>query len=226
MSHDPFDHSDAAYVLGALLPSERQEFEEHLRTCEVCSRSVAELAGLPGLLAGVDGSAFDDPERLPVPDTLLPSLRREVRRSRARRRLGVGIAAAAVTLVVGGIGVAVVEHESSSAPGVTTSASQRWTEVRGGGPLQANLRVDSVAWGTRLRLTCDYRVSGPYPELSSRTYALVVHTRDGRSERVASWRVLPNRITTVVGASAARTSDITSVDIRSDSGRPVMRFTS
>ena len=50
---DSFSLWDAAYVLGALSPAERREFEEHLAGCARCQRSVAELAGLPGLLAQV-----------------------------------------------------------------------------------------------------------------------------------------------------------------------------
>ena len=47
-------HLDGAYVLGSLSPSERQQFERHLRVCVDCARSVQELAGLPGLLTRVD----------------------------------------------------------------------------------------------------------------------------------------------------------------------------
>ena len=49
--HSRYAEWDAAYVLGALSPAERREFEEHLEACEACRRSVAELAPMPGLLA-------------------------------------------------------------------------------------------------------------------------------------------------------------------------------
>jgi len=52
-------HLDGAYVLGALSPGERQEFERHLLGCEECSRSVRELAGLPGLLALVEAEDLE-----------------------------------------------------------------------------------------------------------------------------------------------------------------------
>ena len=51
--NDPFVTFDAAYVLGSLSPEDRHEFELHLRECPECSRSVGELAGLPGLLSQV-----------------------------------------------------------------------------------------------------------------------------------------------------------------------------
>ncbi len=62
----------AAYVLGALSPAERLEFEHHLAGCEECARAVREVAGLPGLLAGVEPAVLEHaPEDDPLPDSLL-----------------------------------------------------------------------------------------------------------------------------------------------------------
>lgn len=63
-------HWDGAYVLGALSPTERLEFEEHLTRCDDCSRSVRELAGVPGLLAQVGPD-----DLLPVPPSRARSCR-------------------------------------------------------------------------------------------------------------------------------------------------------
>jgi anti-sigma factor RsiW len=41
----PFD--DGPYVLGALSPTERAEYERHLAGCQTCRGSVAALAVLP-----------------------------------------------------------------------------------------------------------------------------------------------------------------------------------
>ncbi|AGW41602.1 oligopeptidase B [Leifsonia xyli subsp. cynodontis DSM 46306] len=51
MTDDDIAAWDAAYVLGALAPAERRAFEEHLSRCLPCAAAVAELAGMPGLLA-------------------------------------------------------------------------------------------------------------------------------------------------------------------------------
>lgn len=59
MTPDEFAIYDAAYVLGALAPQERQAFEEHLQECPRCTEAVRELAALPGLLARAHGSAGD-----------------------------------------------------------------------------------------------------------------------------------------------------------------------
>jgi anti-sigma-K factor RskA len=53
MSTDEFALYDAAYVLGALSPADRREFEEHLKGCAACASAVGELAGLPGLMSKV-----------------------------------------------------------------------------------------------------------------------------------------------------------------------------
>ena len=71
----PLAHSDAAYVLGALSPAERLEYERHLPTCASCRRSVAQLAGMPGLLARVPVESVEEPiVAEPVPPTVLPAL--------------------------------------------------------------------------------------------------------------------------------------------------------
>ena len=95
-------HLDGAYVLGALSPSERLDFERHLAGCAECSRSVRELAGLPGLLAQVDVGDLEPAAVPPLPPTLLPSLVREVRGSQRRRSVLVAAVAASVAAVAVG----------------------------------------------------------------------------------------------------------------------------
>lgn len=53
-THADYADRDAAYVLGALSSTERQDFERHLHSCPRCTEAVSELAGMPGLLARVD----------------------------------------------------------------------------------------------------------------------------------------------------------------------------
>lgn len=50
---DPYRRWDAAYVLGALSPEERLEYEDHVAYCLSCPAGVVELSGLPGLLAQI-----------------------------------------------------------------------------------------------------------------------------------------------------------------------------
>jgi anti-sigma-K factor RskA len=43
--HDRLHEAAGLYVLGALAPAERSEFERHLQTCEACAAEVRSLAG-------------------------------------------------------------------------------------------------------------------------------------------------------------------------------------
>ena len=88
------------------------------------------------------------------------------------------------------------------------------------------LALTSVAWGTRLDLTCGYgEPDGPYVE-EHHIYSLVVHTRDGGTERVATWKGLPGKTMHLTGATALTTDDISSVEVQDSAGREVLELTS
>ena len=72
---DPYATWDAAYVLGSLSGNERREFEAHLATCPRCSAAVAELSGIPALLAQLTA---DEVEALDEPTAESPPMRHEV----------------------------------------------------------------------------------------------------------------------------------------------------
>ena len=227
-----FAHLDGSYVLGALSPGERRQFEQHLSGCDQCSQSVRELAGLPGLLARVEPGILEEPPaEEPVPDTLLPALLGEVRRTQRRRTLATaGLAAAAAVLVTVGAAVTIGTTGDSSPQATpppsstSTPAGRPMTAVRDVG-MQASLAFASVPWGTRLDLTCSYAAPVGQYEPHATTYSMVVHTRDGRTEQVATWRALPGRTMQLTAATAAPRADITSVEVRAADGAPVLRLT-
>ncbi len=231
MIGDEHAHLDAAYVLGALSPSERQEFERHLVTCTGCARSVRELAGLPGLLSRIDerevAGLGDQP---PVPATVLPAVLAEAAHRRHRRRvlsMAGALAAAAVvavlTLTVGGrltgpdTGVAQPGTHTTVRPAATTAMTQI-----GQYQLSADLGLRNVDWGTRMSITCTYRgtSSGGDPP----AYALVVRTRSGQEEQVATWRAVPGRATTIDAATAKPLGEIARVEVRTAQGQPLLRL--
>ncbi len=215
-SFDAFRHHDAAYVLGSLSPEDRAAFEEHLTECPECARSVRELAGIPGLLAHVDVDAFLEPSPPPVPDTLLPRLLAEVGRTRRRRRSVRVVVAAAAAAVVAGVSVAVPQIlDRPTQTGVAMSQVQST-------PLRASLAMDGTAWGTKLTLACTY--AGPVYPGQVPTYTLLVHTRSGRTEHVATWRAVPDKTTVLNAATDARPGEIASVEVRTTSGQPVLRL--
>lgn len=162
-----FALDDGAYVLGALSPAERSEFERHLSTCATCRESVASLAVLPGLLARLEpatavalggGVAVVQP----APSTLLPRTlaaaaqqRRFERRRNGRRRTGYLLAtAAALVLLVTAAGSAVHIVDSRAETPIPMTAmrpaQQEWT------PVSADLGMAATAGGTKLVMTCWY----------------------------------------------------------------------
>lgn len=56
---DPFEHDDAAYLLGALDGAELAAFEEHLAGCAACSARVAALRPAVGALAAAGHAGRD-----------------------------------------------------------------------------------------------------------------------------------------------------------------------
>ena len=215
---DAFSHLDAAYVLGALPSDERRAFEAHLADCASCREAVGELAGMPGLLARVPLASVlspaDQDDQEP-PASLLPALALEVRRRRRRTR-SLSLAAAAAVLAVAGAGAAVV-GTSGGQPAVSAGASMH---AVGPSPVHASARLDSLAWGTQIDLTCTYDAAGGYPTQSN--YQLVVVDHGGRVQRVATWTGVPGKVMHVVGATSWTRSDIARVEVRTYTGAPVL----
>jgi hypothetical protein len=211
---------DGSFVLGSLSPAERREFEAHLDGCEPCSRAVRDLAGLPGLLARIGPEVFEGTEPEPVPETLLPRLSRAVRRHQHRRTwLTAGIAAAAAVAITAGGALALGTNgdstpEVSPQPSTSTSIAPPVGDAlvnTSNDPMVASVALTPVAWGTKLDLTCSYpRNAGIY---EGGGYAMVVHTKGGHAERVATWHGVPGESMHVSGATAAWRKDITSVEV-------------
>ena len=199
----PFAQDAAAYVLGALSPAERLEFERHLGGCDDCTRAIRELAGIPGLLGRVEPSVLEHPPADgPVPDTLLPALsRRGARRptSADPRRRGGGRCRGGgagvrwlVSQVGGGDG-----SSTPDAPGPSTEPAAVVAEAMepvGDVPVRASLSLerspgapDSDSRAPTTRTSVEYDLP---PAVD---YTLCVRTWDGRTEKVGSWRSVGGR---------------------------------
>lgn len=224
--HARFAEWDSAYVLGALSPAERREFEEHLETCEVCKRAVAELTPMPGLLARLAPerakTLADDPDGASAPplrDDLLAAVRRADRRRRTRRARywwGAVVAAAAVALL------AIVLPLTIGTPATARQsvAFEAVVDV----PLTATATLSQVGWGTRIELDCRYGDGdGDVPE-GGWPYSLVVIEDDGTRSEVSSWQARPGAAARLSAASALDLDDIASLEIRAvASGEVLMR---
>ncbi len=228
----PFARDDAAYVLGALSPVERLDFERHLGGCDDCTRAVRELAGLPGLLGRVEASVLEHPSvDQPVPETLLPALSREVRRARRRRtRAAAGLAAAVTAAIVPVVVSQVGDGDPSprDIPGTSSSSPGGVAETMdpiGDVPVRATITLEQVTWGTQLELTCTYDPDSVEYQLPPAVdYTLFVRTRGGRTEQVGSWRSVGGRTMRLSATTAASREDIASVEVRAPDGRVVLKL--
>ena len=185
-------------------------------SCADCARAVRELAGLPGLLGRVDASVLEDPRRstTPVPDTLLPAPGRArydgARRRRTwsppaccRRRGGRGRGAGRWSLRAArrraagrrrrpSTGRAVRRGRGRCCPvgDVPVRATRRARARHVGHPAGPDLHLRPAR---RRSTSCRAAV----------TYALVVRTRDGRTEQVGTWRSVDGRTMRLTAATAA-----------------------
>ncbi|MGW3965272.1 zf-HC2 domain-containing protein [Amycolatopsis sp. NPDC005003] len=122
---DPYRDWDAAYVLGALSPGERREYETHLSCCVSCAAAVASFAGMPGILSVVPReTSVELLEPVSPRVSLVPGLVREVRASRRRGRARVAAALAGAALAGAVAGARLFAQGCSPDPRIdrTTSA--------------------------------------------------------------------------------------------------------
>lgn len=214
--HAHYAEWDSAYVLGALTPGERHDYEEHLEACESCRRAVAELAPMPGLLARLTPERtvrlLDEPPAPLAPRAeLLDAIRREDRRRRIRRtRLWIASAATAAVVVL----VAILVPLALLRP--PAEARTIDFEAVADLPVSATATLTPVAWGTRIELDCGYddaaAVDAPddgWP------YALYVIDHDGNTSEVSSWRADPGKTARLAAGTALDLDDIASLEIRS-----------
>lgn len=220
MTNDRYSDYDAAYVMGALSPLERDAFERHLTTCDSCAGSVRSLGPVAALLGSLPdqelAAALGEPAADSiVPATLLPRLLGEVRRSRRRRRWITGSVAAAVAACLITVTVLVTSRDSAPARhpvamhAVTTSS------------LHATADIRSVGSGTLIELRCRYDHPASYSGGS--WYVLVVTDRSGVPHQLGSWQLDPGKDVTPFGSGTAlHRADIASVQITTRAGVPLL----
>jgi Putative zinc-finger len=179
----PYELDDGAYILGALAPANRAEFERHLPGCAPCRDSMAQLAVLPGLLGRLNPDTAAP--AISAPPSLLPRVLAAVRAQRAAQRrrrvfatLAGTLAAVAVAAVVG-IGVQLAGR--SPEPDVIVFSPMNVDAA--GGRVEAEIGIDEQETGTEVTVRCLYHGS---TERSWEIW-LVVYTRDEEAEPVGSW---------------------------------------
>jgi Putative zinc-finger len=230
---DKFAQWDAAYVLGALSPAERREFEEHLATCPQCQLAVSELAAIPGLLAQVspadaamlsmavdnqaepgETAATSDTETGLIetgpPPSLLPKIIKAARHRRRKMVAAVAGIAAAVVLVIGGIAVATglipLRPESPQRVAFSPVVPTAITAV-------ADIIPDED--GTQIKVECVYaEVNDPRPGGGHETYSIFVVDRNGNATDIKEWPATPNKQMRPSGTTPLKPSQIADLEIR------------
>lgn len=226
----PFAFDDAAYVLGALSPNERQRFQEHLPTCAPCTSGVSELAGLPGLLSrlpegDVDTLLTEERHDDDAPVSLLPRLQTKARRERRKsqwRVAAIGGAVAASVMLIAflftGNAFQSSNNPSTQQPVAAASAPVDFTPVNGA-PVKASVTMAEKKWGTMLQLNCTYTAPayGSPPE-----YKLIAKTDSGKDTQIAAWEATPYQEVHVPAATAIQRDNLASLEIQNESGASVM----
>ncbi|HWJ84645.1 MAG TPA: zf-HC2 domain-containing protein [Cellulomonas sp.] len=202
---DPYREWDAAYVLGALGPQERRDYEQHLATCPTCREAVAELAGMPGLLGLLTPEEAAGP---PVPAVVdLPTVARAAERRRTRARL-VQLAAA-VLLLVGGLGAGLA-LAGDEAPQTTAGRTVELAPVDSSA-VEATLTMSARAWGTALAWHCTYPPHESWAEPV--VYTLVVVEADGTRSVAATWSAGAGAATGLSASTSVPAARIARVEI-------------
>lgn len=220
MTHpDRFTQWDAAYVLGALSPTDRHAFEEHLGDCSTCRTAIADLAVIPGLLAAIEPDAMpallepeDGVERQEAPSDVLPGVQhlahRVTRRRRWRATAVLGAAASALLL-------APLLPTAAEAPLLTA----RLTPVAGSG-LTAEARLTTEPWGARVAVDCHYPAGPAWARTAE--YALYLTDRQGHSTLLSTWDEGPGATAHVVATTATPVRDVARLDVRATASGAVV----
>lgn len=207
---------DAAYVLGSLSATDWREFEAHMAGCPECRQAVAELSGIPAMLAQLDRNDIgaineaDHPSgATEMPPELLPSLLAGVhsRRVRSRAMTWMGSAAAAVILTIGVL-VGVYGSFPTSPPQAAVSALPM--DQVGTTLLASTVSISGQQWGTNIALK--FVCLAP-PDAPHDTVALVVVGRDGSQTRLATWVAIPGHTATPTGSVSMPVDQIATVQV-------------
>ncbi|MGQ4619232.1 zf-HC2 domain-containing protein [Nocardia sp. R7R-8] len=232
---DDFSTWDAPYVLGSLTRDERLQYESHLSSCRDCRAAVAQLAGLPGMLALVDadiatamieppaaaaGEPPPMPELPPPPMPQLPPPSRLADAAERRRRrsgwtsVGIALASAAAAVAIA-VPIAVTVSGPTNAPQPGTSeqafAERQMTPVAPT-PVSANFKLIPAGNQTRLVMSCSYP-PGEQPRYSWNLALYVIRT-NGQQQQLDQWPASPGTELTIDRTIDGAPDQVRSVEIR------------
>jgi Putative zinc-finger len=207
---DPYRDWDVAYVLGSLSEQEREEYEEHLGTCDSCKAEVASLAAMPAIMSALPrDQAFELLEEDGQVD-LVPRLSAAARKAKrwSRTRIAAGLVAAAA------VGALVAVLLRPAAPETTPSqAFQTMLTQTIPSPVTASVTLVEEPWGTRIDIKCDY-ATPPDGQGRSLVYGLFVSDDNGNAVRIGTWSAGPGTSMTPSATTDLPRANITRIEIR------------
>jgi len=177
------EHTDvAAYSLGLLEASDREDFEAHLAQCASCPSELADFAAMADLFAGLEPVALEDeePDQVAVADLI--SRRNAALRKQTRLR-GLIAVAASVVLLAGGVaaGQAFASPKAVTAPPARITGSRHSATNLATG-ITGIVGLASKPWGTSVTLDLS-KVRGPLD------CELVAVSKSGERRVMMGWLV-------------------------------------
>lgn len=218
---DPYELWDAAYVLGSLSSSERREYEAHLSGCRPCRAAVAELSGMPALLAMIgpdDVAAIDEGglEPPPIRAELLDDVLAKVHRRRRRTRwITWTVSAAAAAVLAVGVVLAITPAQIGVAPTDANTVALNMTPTAVPSEFDATVVLRSEGWGTHVEMTCTYREESAVAHDGSGGDKLAMYAigRDGSRVQLATWMALEGATASPSGSTSMPIGDIAAVQV-------------
>ncbi|WP_063051979.1 anti-sigma factor family protein [Nocardia arthritidis] len=241
---DDFSTWDAPYVLGSLTRDERLQYESHLSACHDCRGAVAELAGLPGMLALVEtdialamieppartGESAAPPPPPPMPPPPPPPRLADAAERRRRRSgwtsVGIAVASAAAAVAIAvPIAISVSGSNDSQEPGTSEQAFvERQMTPLEPTPVSASFKLVPAGDRTRVVMSCSYP---PGEQLRySANLALYVTSTSGQQQKLDEWPAGPGTELTIDRTIEGAPDQVRSVEIRAaNTGRVLLAGT-
>lgn len=230
MTIDMYETWDASYVLGALSSTERREYESHLNGCERCRSAVADLSGMPALLALLDDELKHDTAAVSDVPPLRPEVLGELlakvdwRRRRARWAAATAMVVAAVVMAVGVfIATRPGVLDPTLVPRATVSAMTMAPvpDAEGASEFAASFTMTRHDWGTDIAMTCTYSETegdgdGAQAAAGSDVadkLAMVAVGRDGSHVQLGTWKARAGETAQTSGSTSMPIDEIAAVQV-------------
>lgn len=176
------EHTDvAAYSLGLLETSDREEFEAHLAQCPSCPAELADFAALADLFVGVGPVSVEneEPDQAKVAD--LVSRRAVAARRQTRQRALIALAASLV-LLAGGVAAGQAVASPKAVTSIIRLTGSRHSATNPATGITGTVGLVSKPWGTLVTLDLS-KITGP------KDCQLIAVSRTGKRRVMMGWLV-------------------------------------